>query len=56
MIDKLRDKRIALLGFGVENRALARFFQARDIPFAVCDARAEEAAAGGARAWRSGVD
>lgn len=56
MIDKLRDKRIALLGFGVENRALARFFQARDIPFAVCDARAEEDAAVGARAWRSGAD
>ena len=56
MIDKLRDKRIALLGFGVENRALARFFQARDIPFAVCDARAEEDAAVGAHAWRSGAD
>ena len=52
MIDELRDKRIALLVRGVENRALARFFRTRDIPFAVCDARAEEDAAVGARAWR----
>ena len=56
MIDELRDKRIALLGLGVENRALARFFRTRDIPFAVLDARVEEDAAVGARTWRSGAD
>ena len=56
MIDELRDKRIALLGLGIENRALARFFQARDIPFVVCDARAEEDTTVGACIWRSGAD
>ena len=34
----LDQRRIALLGFGVENRALGHFLLARDIPFSVCDA------------------
>lgn len=33
----LKERRIALLGFGVENRALARFLSEYDIDFSVCD-------------------
>ena len=36
-LQQLRGARIALLGFGSENRALARFFQTRGIGFSVCD-------------------
>ncbi len=38
-IDALDQRRIALLGFGVENRALGHFLSARGISFSVCDAR-----------------
>ena len=38
-IDDLRNSRIALLGLGVENRALARFLQERHLSFSICDAR-----------------
>ena len=36
-LSQLRGKEVALLGLGVENLALARFFLARDLPFSVCD-------------------
>lgn len=42
VIEELRGSRIALLGFGVENRALARFLAAREIHFSVCDAKAPD--------------
>ena len=38
-LDTLEGQRIALVGFGVENQALGEVLHARDIPFAVCDAR-----------------
>lgn len=38
-----RGRRIALLGFGVENRALAHFLSERGIAFSVCDAAASTA-------------
>jgi UDP-N-acetylmuramoylalanine--D-glutamate ligase len=38
-IDDLRNSRIALLGLGVENRALARFLQERHLSFSICDGR-----------------
>ena len=38
-LDNLRNSRIALLGLGVENRALARFLQERHLSFSICDAR-----------------
>lgn len=41
--DQLKNRHIALLGFGVENRALAHFFSARDIAFSVCDTAAPTA-------------
>ena len=41
-IEKLRNRHVALLGFGVENRALARFLANRNIHFSVCDARAPD--------------
>jgi UDP-N-acetylmuramoylalanine--D-glutamate ligase len=37
-LDDLRSQRIALLGFGVENQALARFLHGHGIRFSVCDA------------------
>ena len=43
MNDKeLEEKRIALLGMGVENRSVGRFLAERGIAFSVCDARTEE--------------
>lgn len=50
----LRQRRIALLGLGVENRALARFLHAQQIPFAACDARAPATPVAGAHQWRTG--
>ena len=38
-LDTLTGKRVALVGFGVENRALGQLLRAHDMPFAVCDAR-----------------
>ena len=38
-LDILKGQRIALVGFGLENQALGQLLCARDIPFAVCDAR-----------------
>ena len=38
-LDDLRNSRIALLGLGVENRALARFLRERDLSFSICDRR-----------------
>ena len=50
----LHQRRIALLGLGVENRALARFFHTRQIPFSVCDARAPATPVEGVQQWRIG--
>lgn len=38
LVQGLRRSRIALLGLGIENRALARFLAARNVRFRVCDA------------------
>ena len=50
----LHQRRIALLGLGVENCALARFLHARQIPFSVCDARAPATPVEGVQQWRIG--
>ena len=50
----LHQRRIALLGLGVENRALARFLHAHRIPFSVCDARAPATPVEGVQQWRIG--
>ena len=50
----LHQRRIALLGLGVENRALARFLHARQIPFAVCDACDPATPVEGVQQWRIG--
>ena len=50
----LHQRRIALLGLGVENRALARFLHAHRIPFAMCDARAPATPVEGVQQWRIG--
>ncbi len=56
MIYHLRNRRIALLGLGVENHALARFFQAHHIPFSVCDSRDLSTPLEGVSEWRLGDD
>lgn len=53
-IQYLHQRRIALLGLGVENRALARFLHARQIPFSACDARAPATPVEGVQQWRIG--
>ena len=53
-IQHLHQRRIALLGLGVENRALARFLHARQIPFSVCDARDPATPVEGVQQWRIG--
>ena len=50
----LHQRRIALLGLGVENRALARFLHVRQIPFAVCDVRDPATLVEGVQQWRIG--
>ncbi len=50
----LHQRRIALLGLGVENRALARFLHVRQIPFAVCDVREPATPVEGVQQWRIG--
>ena len=55
----LQGRKIALLGLGVENRALAQFLHAQGVPFAVCDARPEVSDGGDdwhASAWHLGAD
>ena len=42
VLDELGAKKIALLGLGVENRALALFLRSKNIGFSVCDHRSEE--------------
>ncbi len=37
-VEYLRKRRIALLGFGVENRTLAHFLSGHEIAFSICDA------------------
>lgn len=56
MSQNLRDRRIGLLGFGVENRALARFLQSRQIPFSICDAREPNMPLANVGEWRIGDD
>lgn len=63
MNDKeLKEKRIALLGMGVENRSVGRYLAERGIGFSVCDARTEEELPGVAewghvaRSWHLGPD
>ena len=53
-IQHLYQRRIALLGLGVENRALAHFLHTRQIPFAVCDARDPATPVEGVQQWRIG--
>ena len=53
-IQYLHQRRIALLGLGVENRALARFLRAHQIPFSACDARAPATPVEGVQQWRIG--
>ena len=50
----LHQRRIALLGLGVENCALARFLHARQIPFAVCDVHDPATPVEGVQQWRIG--
>ena len=50
----LHQRRIALLGLGVENRALARFLHSHQIPFSVCDARDPATPVEGVQQWRIG--
>ena len=38
---ELCDKRVVLLGFGLENRSLGKYLATHGIPFSVCDARLE---------------
>lgn len=56
MSQHLRDRRIALLGLGIENRALADFLQSRQIAFAVCDAREPTIPLADVAEWRIGDD
>jgi UDP-N-acetylmuramoylalanine--D-glutamate ligase len=56
MSQNLQDRRIGLLGFGIENRALAHFLQSRKIPFSVCDTRQPDAPLANVREWRIGTD
>jgi len=60
-IDNLRNSRIALLGLGLENRALARFLQECDLSFSICDKKPpgdlnnlERAYDGALREWHTG--
>lgn len=62
-IAELRDRRIALLGLGLENRALARFLLSRGFTFSVCDGKApddleslREEFAAAVQEWRLGAD
>jgi UDP-N-acetylmuramoylalanine--D-glutamate ligase len=56
MSQNLQDRHIGLLGFGIENRALAHFLQSRKIPFSVCDPRQPDAPLANVREWRIGTD
>jgi UDP-N-acetylmuramoylalanine--D-glutamate ligase len=42
-LERLKGSRLALLGFGAENRALGRFLQTHGFDFAVCDGRDADA-------------
>ena len=55
-VENLRNRKIALLGMGLENRALARFFLSRGLPFSVCDARGENEFEDLRRKWGEGVE
>lgn len=41
-LDELKNKRIALLGLGEENNALAKYFLSHKIEFAICDKKERE--------------
>jgi UDP-N-acetylmuramoylalanine--D-glutamate ligase len=38
---QLKNRRLALLGLGLENRAVGDFLHAQSIPFSICDSKAE---------------
>ena len=52
----LHQRRIALLGLGVENRALAHFLHTRQISFSVCDLHDPAIPVEGVQQWRIGED
>ena len=54
-LEQLSGSRIALLGFGTENRALGRFLRSRGFHFAVCDGK-EPSAGGDLSEWDRCVD
>ncbi len=55
-LEDLRNRKIALLGMGLENRALARFFLSRGLTFSICDARGENEFVKLRREWGEGVE
>ena len=52
--DTLKEKRLALIGAGTENEALAAYLAGRGIRFSVCDAQASRATS--AKVWNEAVD
>ena len=52
--DALKEKRLALIGAGTENEALAVYLAGRGIRFSVCDAQASRATTG--QPWNEAVD
>lgn len=56
----LRGKRLALLGYGVENRALAQWLSGQGLAFSICDEQAQQAPPtswdGAIQAWHLGAD
>ena len=56
MGEALRDRRIALLGLGSENRALGEFLRSRGVRFSVCDRRGAPDFAALTSAWQDSVD
>ena len=51
LLEELGNRGIALLGLGVENQALARFFLSRGIGFSVCDRGSAESFAALPQEW-----
>ena len=55
-VEGLRNRKVALLGMGLENRALARFLLSRGLRFSVLDARKEGEFPDLRTAWGESVD
>ena len=55
-VENLRNRKIALLGMGLENRALARFLLSRGLRFSVLDAREESEFPDLRTEWGESVD